>query len=158
MSEDLIKIAVLEQRVIDLKEVVLKVDDAIEKISQVNINITKMLAVHEEKLEIRAETDKSLLGKVDNLYVRMQEDHKNVLGEIQKINVLLRNVETNLGKRLTEVEKDQSKINLKLASFAAIIIFLGFIIQNAGFFSRVLSHPPLTNHESPARLDERLKR
>lgn len=53
MSEDLIRVAVLEQRVADLKEIVLKVDDAIEKISQVNINLTKMIAVHEEKFEVR---------------------------------------------------------------------------------------------------------
>jgi chromosome segregation ATPase len=84
MPEDQIKIAVLEQRVEDLKEFVLKVDDAIEKISQVNVNLTKMLAVHEEKLDAREKSEKTLNQKIDDIYSRMQKDHSNVLEEIKK--------------------------------------------------------------------------
>ena len=46
MSEESVKIAVLEQKLVDLKYIVLKIDDAIEKLSEVNINVGKMLAVH----------------------------------------------------------------------------------------------------------------
>ena len=134
MSEDVIRVAVLEQRVQDLKEFVLKVDDAIEKISQVNINLTKMIAVHEEKIDSRERAEKSLNEKIDNIYTQMQEDHKNVLSELQRLS-------TNIDKRLTDVEKGQNKINLKIAVVLAMGAFLGFVIQNSGFFVKILAQP-----------------
>ena len=134
MSEDVIRVAVLEQRVQDLKEFVLKVDDAIEKISQVNINLTKMIAVHEEKIDSRERAEKSLNEKIDNIYTQMQEDHKNVLSELQKLS-------TNIDRRLTDVEKGQNKINLKIAVVLAMGAFLGFVIQNSGFFVKILAQP-----------------
>ena len=134
MSEDLIKVAVLEQRVQDLKEFVLKVDDAIEKISQVNVNLTKMIAVHEEKIDTRERAEKSLNEKIDAIYTQMQEDHKNVLSELQTLS-------TNINERLAEVEKGQNKINLKIAVVLAIGAFLGFIIQNSSFFVKILAQP-----------------
>jgi len=155
MSEDLIRVAVLEQRVSDLKEIFLKVDDAIEKISQVNINLTKMIAVHEEKFEVREKSERSINGKIDNIYKKMEEDHKNVLNEIHKVNATLEKVEQNLDKRLTKVEDDQTNINLKLAAVAACALFIGFIIQNSGFFVKILSdeEKALTNPTPPAMVD-----
>ena len=49
MAED-VKVAVLEQKLEDLKDIIVKIDDAIEKLSEVNANVTKMLVVHEEKI------------------------------------------------------------------------------------------------------------
>jgi len=134
MSEDLIKVAVLEQRVQDLKEFVLKVDDAIEKISQVNVNLTKMIAVHEERIDSRERAEKTLNDKIDTIYTQMQEDHKNVLTELQSLR-------TNIDTRLTTVENNQNRINLKIAVVMAIGAFLGFVIQNSGFFVKILAQP-----------------
>lgn len=134
MSEDVIRVAVLEQRVQDLKEFVLKVDDAIEKISQVNVNLTKMIAVHEERIDSRERAEKTLNDKIDKIYDQMQQDHKNVLSELQRLS-------TNIDKRLTEVEKGQNKINLKIAVVLAMGAFLGFVIQNSGFFVKILAQP-----------------
>ena len=134
MSEDLIKVAVLEQRVRDLKEFVLKVDDAIEKISQVNINLTKMIAVHEEKIDTRERAEKNLNGKIDRIYDQMQEDHKNVLTELQRLS-------TNIDTRLTRVENNQNRVNIKIAVVLAVGGFLGFVIQNSGFFVKILAQP-----------------
>jgi uncharacterized coiled-coil protein SlyX len=49
MAEE-IKVAILEQKLEDLKDIIVKIDDAIEKLSEVNSNVTKMLAVHEQRL------------------------------------------------------------------------------------------------------------
>lgn len=155
MSDDYIKVAVLEQRVQDLKEFVLKVDDAIDKISQVNINLTKMIAVHEQKLENREEAEKTLNQKIDDIYSKMQRDYSNVLDEIKKVNSTLEKVESNLDDRLTKVETDQTKINIRLGIFIAGIALLGFIIQNNGFFVKILSTGHLTNQSPPAKVDQR---
>jgi chromosome segregation ATPase len=159
MSEDLIKIAVLEQRVADLKEIVLKVDDAIEKISQVNINLTKMLAVHEEKFDIREKSEESINKKIDNIYDKMEKDHKNVLDEMNKLNGTLEKVEINLNGRLKKVEDDQANTNLKLAAVAAGILVIGFVIQNSGFFVKILSYEEkvLTNPAPPAMIEPKAR-
>ena len=51
MSDEVIKIAVLEQKLVEFSNIVGKIDNAIEKISEVNTNIIKMLAVHDERIE-----------------------------------------------------------------------------------------------------------
>ncbi len=158
MSEDLIKVAVLEQRVADLKEIVLKVDDAIEKISQVNINLTKMLAVHEEKFDVREKSERSINKKIDDIYDKMEKDHKNVLDEMGKLNETLEKVQKNLDTRLTKVEDAQTNTNIKLAAVAAGAIVIGFVIQNSGFFSRVLSEEKhLTNPAYPATIERKAR-
>jgi len=153
MPEDQIKIAVLEQRVEDLKEFVLKIDDAIEKISQVNVNLTKMIAVHEQKLETREIVEKNINQKIDNIYSKIQKDHENVLEEIKKVNATLEKVESNLDDRLVKVENNQANINIKLATIVAGAVLIGFIIQNNSFFVKVLSNGHLTNPTPSARVD-----
>ena len=49
---NVIKLAILEEKVINMLEVISKLDTTIEKLSDLSVNVSKMLAVHEEKLEI----------------------------------------------------------------------------------------------------------
>ena len=85
MSEESVKIAVLEQKLVDLKDIVLKIDDAIEKLSEVNINVGKMLAVHEQKIAKQETADEILFAKIDKLRDKMDSDHNKVLSRIQEI-------------------------------------------------------------------------
>jgi len=85
MSDDSVKIAVLEQKLVDLKDIVLKIDDAIEKLSEVNINVGKILAVHEQKITKQETTDEILFTKIDKLRDKMDSDHNKVLSRIQGI-------------------------------------------------------------------------
>jgi len=85
MQEELVKIAILEQKITDLKDVVVKIDDAIEKLSEVNINVGKILAVHEQKIAKQESTDEILFAKIDKLRDKMDGDHNAVLSRIQEI-------------------------------------------------------------------------
>jgi hypothetical protein len=85
MQEESVKIAILEQKLIDLKDVVVKIDDAIEKLSEVNINVGKILAVHEQKIAKQESTDEILFAKIDKLRDKMDGDHNTVLSRIQEI-------------------------------------------------------------------------
>lgn len=154
MSEDFIKVAVLEQKVKDLKDFVLKVDEAIDKISEVNINLTKMIAVHEQRFGEREVVEKNIYDKINSLYSKMEKDHNNVIDEIKKISSSIDKVETNLNKRLTDVEKDQSKTNIKIAIVIFGALFFGFIIQNSGFFSKILLNGHLTNSQGSAMIEK----
>jgi len=85
MSEEAVKIAVLEQKLLDFSNVVKKLDDAIEKISEVNSNVIKMLAVHDEKIEQCNRSDDLIVKMVDGLREVNDKDHKQVMERVEKI-------------------------------------------------------------------------
>jgi tetrahydromethanopterin S-methyltransferase subunit G len=84
MSED-IKVAILEQKLEDLKQIVVRIDDAIEKLSEVNSNVSKMLAVHEERISRQEETDNILFAKIDKLRDKVDRDYDSIVSRVQAI-------------------------------------------------------------------------
>ena len=84
MAED-IKVAVLEQKLEDLKDIIVKIDDAIEKLSEVNSNVTKMLAVHEQRISKQEETDSILFTKIDKLRDKVDRDYDALVTRVQTI-------------------------------------------------------------------------
>ena len=83
--EEEVKVAVLTQKVDDLKGVLIRLDDAIEKISEVNSNVSKILAVHEQRISKQEETDNILFAKIDKLRDKIDLDNNSVLSRIQQI-------------------------------------------------------------------------
>ena len=81
-DNDIIKLAVLEEKVFNMVEVISKLDDTIEKLSDLSVNVSKMLAVHEEKLEFAresaAETAKEIESLDDKLTEQLEETHRRL--------------------------------------------------------------------------------
>ena len=75
-----VKVAVLEERLQNFETLVSRLDSAIEKIAEVNNNVSRMLAVHEERISKQEETDAVLFDKIDKLRDKMDSDH-NVVSE-----------------------------------------------------------------------------
>jgi len=73
-----VKVAVLEERLQNFEAVVSKLDSAIEKIAEVNNNVSRMLAVHEERISKQEEIDSVLFDKIDKLRDKMDFDHDSV--------------------------------------------------------------------------------
>ena len=84
MAEE-IRVAVLEQKLEDLKDIIVKIDDAIEKLSEVNSNVTKMLAVHEQRISKQEETDSVLFAKIDKLRDKVDRDYDAIVSRVQTI-------------------------------------------------------------------------
>lgn len=84
MAEE-IRVAVLEQKLEDLKDIIVKIDDAIEKLSEVNSNVTKMLAVHEQRISKQEETDSILFAKIDKLRDKVDRDYDALVSRVQTI-------------------------------------------------------------------------
>ena len=80
--EDQVRLAVLDQKLEDLKPVILKIDAAIEKLSEVNTTVSRMLAVHEERITKQEKIDELLFTKIDKLRDKMDLDHNMVLSRI----------------------------------------------------------------------------
>ena len=84
MAEE-VKVAILEQKLEDLKNIIVKIDDAIEKLSEVNSNVTKMLAVHEQRISKQEETDNILFAKIDKLRDKVDRDYDSIVSRVQTI-------------------------------------------------------------------------
>jgi hypothetical protein len=60
-----------------------RIESAIEKMSEVSASVTKMLAVHEQKIESNDKVDTILFAKIDQLSSKMDTDHNIVLNKLQ---------------------------------------------------------------------------
>ena len=112
-----VKIAVLEQKLEDMKVIVLRIDTAIQKLSEVNTTVSRMLAVHEERISKQEEIDTVLFAKIDKLRDKMDRDHDLVL------------------QRIRQLEK---RVWMAVGGLAV----LTFMINNNGLISKVLTPPP----------------
>ena len=79
------KVEVVNQKVEDLKPLVHKMEKAIEKLSELNTSVSRMLAVHEERITKQEEIDTVLFTKIDQLRDKMDLDHNSVLSRIQSL-------------------------------------------------------------------------
>lgn len=111
------KVAVLEEKLASHEQMMSRIDTAIEKLSEVNSKVSKMLAVHEEKIGSNEKTDNILFSKIDQLSNKMDSDHNVVLSKIQ------------------ELEK-------KVWIGIGIVSCVTFIISNTSFVEQLLTRPP----------------
>ena len=96
-----VKVAILEERLQNFEALVSRLDSAIEKIAEVNNNVSRMLAVHEQRISKQEEIDEILFDKIDKLRDKMDADHDSVT------------------KRLSLLEK---KLWIGVGAIAAILV------------------------------------
>ena len=89
-----VKVAVLEERLQNFETLVSRLDSAIEKIAEVNNNVSRMLAVHEERISKQEEIDAVLFDKIDKLRDKMDSDHDCVT---KRLSLLERKLWVGLG-------------------------------------------------------------
>ena len=94
MDNQQVKLAVLDQRLETFEGIVSKLDAAIEKIAEVNNNVSRMLAVHEERITKQEEIDAVLFDKIDKLRDKMDSDHDSVT---QRLSLLERKLWIGIG-------------------------------------------------------------
>lgn len=79
------KIAVLEERLSSYELMLKKIDEAIQIMGKTSQNISKMLAVHEEKIDQCHKAD-DLIGKmIDELRDENRDQHEEVSKRIEKV-------------------------------------------------------------------------
>ena len=92
--EEEVKVAILETRLENFETLVSRLDSAIEKIAEVNNNVSRMLAVHEQRITKQEEIDEILFDKIDKLRDKMDSDHDSVS---QRLSILERKLWIGLG-------------------------------------------------------------
>lgn len=79
------KIAVLEERLSSYELMMRKIDEAIQIMGKTSQNISKMLAVHEEKLEQCNKADDYITRVIDELRIENKDQHEMVSNRIEKV-------------------------------------------------------------------------
>ena len=77
------KVAILEEKLHTTEQLMQRIESAIEKMSEVSASVTKMLAVHEQKIESNDKVYTILFAKIDQLSSKMDTDHNIVLNKLQ---------------------------------------------------------------------------
>jgi hypothetical protein len=85
------KVAVLESK-LDIyedlsREMLTKLESAVEKISEGNNRIAAILAKHDERIEQSMKTDSLIIKMIDELKVESEKDHKIIHDRIDRIQV-----------------------------------------------------------------------
>jgi hypothetical protein len=79
------KIAVLEERLSAYEIMMKKIDEAIQIMGKTSQNISKMLAVHEEKIEQCEKTDNMIVNMIHELKEENREQHGSVSDRIKSL-------------------------------------------------------------------------
>lgn len=79
------KIAVLEERLSAYENMMKKIDEAIQLMGKTSQNISKMLAVHEERIEQCHKTDDYISRLVEDMRMENRDQHQLVTERIEKI-------------------------------------------------------------------------
>ena len=118
------KIAVLEERLSSYEIMLNKIDEAIQMMGKTSQNISKMLAVHEEKIEQCSRTDELVSRTINELREENKTQHKEV--------------EDKIGKLESKID-DIGKFRWILVGIA---IFMSFIFSNSSTVIDVLTPNP----------------
>lgn len=86
------KIAVLEERLSSYELMMNKIDEAIQLMGKTSQNISKMLAVHEERLEHCNKSDNHIEKLIEELKSENKDQHEAVSERIEKIETKLEEV------------------------------------------------------------------
>ena len=79
------KIAVLEERLSSYEVMMRKIDEAIQIMGKTSQNISKMLAVHEEKIDNCGKTDEMISNMIHEMKEENKEQHNKVTDRIKSL-------------------------------------------------------------------------
>ena len=121
----------LEAEVTFLKKVVDKLDTSIEKITDTSAQISKLLAVHDNRLESQERRDEKLENEVKVLHGRITDNSKEIIAALHEVEQRLADAATDqhnaiqsdifsVGDRVRELEKWKWYIIGGIAVFIAM--------------------------------------
>jgi hypothetical protein len=130
-----------------------KLENAILTISEINQNISKMLTVHEEKIDHNIKNDEIIFDKFKRLQDKNSEEHQKVM---DKFDSLEKVIETTIKDERKERISEITTVNNKIA---AITKFRWLIVGGLTAVVALISHPTivvdiLTPNQSPANIRE----
>lgn len=136
------KIAVLEERLTSYEVMMKKIDEAIQIMGKTSASISKMLAVHEEKLENSTKSDELIIDRIKTIEVKNTEEHNRVIERFESL-------EEKIDKRIEGVDKKVEDVTKFRWIIVGAVIIVTFIFSNGHVVVDLL-----TPNQSPARIEK----
>jgi len=111
-------VQVLKTEVEQVASVNTKLDNAIDKLTDISGSIKSMLAVHEEKLSKQEEIDKAIFNLIENRRVEFDTNYKELHARINKIhNQLTDEIEMSEKRLMCEIKTLNSNLDGRIGVF-----------------------------------------
>lgn len=154
------RMAVMEEKFSIYEKMMDKLESAIHTISEINQNISRMLMVHEEKLDSNFKSDVQLTNKLNNIQEQNAEDIQKLLTLFDKFDNKVNNAIENEEK---ERKEDISKVHTRIESLSnkvesvtkfrwLIVGGLAVLVFVSNNLSNILQH--LTPHQEADRIEK----
>ena len=109
---------VLKNEVDQVASVNTKLDNAIDKLTDISGSIKSMLAVHEEKLSKQEEIDKAIFNLIENRRVEFDTNYKELHARINKIHKELTDeIEMSEKRLMCEIKTLNSNLDGRIGVF-----------------------------------------
>lgn len=129
------KIAVLEQRLTSYEVMMKKIDEAIQIMGTTSQNISKMLAVHEEKLDNSTKNDEVIFNRIRSMEDKNTEEHSRVLERFELL-------EEKIDKRIESVDKKVDDITKFRWLVVGALVIISFAFSQSSMVVDVLTPDP----------------
>jgi|TARA_Y100000289_G_scaffold40869_1_gene40489 predicted nuclease with TOPRIM domain len=120
------RVSVIESRLETHEKYFIKIDESIEKLSEVSLSIKEMLIKHEGKLEERVLEEEALYEKLEEMKQQSHEEHQELNARIDKVE--------------TKVEELTKWRYLVAGGLVIVGLFIGQIIPS---FNSIMPAPVL---------------
>jgi hypothetical protein len=114
------KVAVLEEKVSIYEKVMSRIEDAIFAISETSQGISKMLAIHEERLEQAVRSDEVIIKMIDDLKKTVEAEDVDLSDRIDEIVEKSHDRMDTIDKKVEEIKKIKW-MTVGVGLFAAVI-------------------------------------
>ena len=112
------QLQVLKNEVEQVSNVNSKLDNAIDKLTDISGSIKSMLAVHEEKLSKQEEIDKAIFNLIENRRVEFDTNYKELHARINKIHKELTDeIEMSEKRLMCEIKTLNSNLDGRIGVF-----------------------------------------
>ena len=128
------RVAILEEKFSVYEQMITKIEDAIRAISETSQGISKMLAIHEERIEVSNRTDDSILVKLKDVEDKNNIEHTKVITKIENLQ--------------TKIE-EASRIKWIAVGIIGFVTFVGTLMTIVNTFNQFSISPPLDDNSPP---------
>jgi len=129
------KIAVLEERLTSYEVMMKKIDEAIQIMGKTSQSISKMLAVHEEKLENNNKNDELLIDRIKTIEVKNTEEHSRVIERFESL-------EKKIDGRIETVDKKVDDVTKFRWLVVGALVIISFVFSQSGMVVDILTPDP----------------
>ena len=134
-----VRMAILEEKLSVYeelsKEMLAKLESAVDKISEANQNVAKILVRHEERLDQTIQSDAAIMKLLEEMKDQGKEDLKRVNSDIAEIKTSINRAH----ERISEISRYRWV-------FAGALMFLSFIISESNIISDYFKSQPAPPH------------